>query len=43
VQLLGEGEVWESLRGKAVRVKVEEGRTVTATVRLITESDFDEK
>jgi hypothetical protein len=43
LQLLGEREIWELVKEKAVGVKVEEGGTVSAAVRLITESDFDEK
>jgi hypothetical protein len=43
VQSLGDAAVWERLKSKAVAVKVEEGGTVTASPRLISESDLDEK
>ena len=41
--LLGDAALWEQVKGKAAAVRVEEGGTVSATVRLMTESDFDEK
>jgi len=40
---LGDPAIWEKLKTKAVRVKVEEGVTVPAAPRLILESDVEEK
>jgi len=43
VSSLGDESIWERVKGKAAAAKVEEGGTVSAAVRLILESDLDEK
>jgi hypothetical protein len=41
--MLSDPSVWEKVKSKAVSVKVEEGVTVSASPRLIVESDVEEK
>lgn len=43
LEALSDPSVWEKVKTKAVAVKVEEGVTVSASPRLIVESDVEEK
>jgi len=43
LEVLSDPAVWERVKSKAVAVKVEEGVTVSASPRLIVESDVEEK
>jgi hypothetical protein len=43
LEALSDQSVWEKVKSKAVSVKVEEGVTVSASPRLIVESDVEEK